>query len=374
MTGYEQVKASREVRGERVMDWVRYLAHKMPIWGSVSSLKHLSTEDCRPKRVVTLGKNGFIATYLTRYLEKQGMPFEAVAKERVDLIHPSSVGKLNEIIRETDTVVIIAVLSPDKGRDYRTQMNNLRMAENLCELFERRPCAHVIYLSSDAVYDAHKIPLDEDSTREPVELYALMHTAREMMLESVLKAKKIPFCILRPVNIYGLGDPHHSYGPNRFILEAFTEHKITIFGKGEERRCYLYIEDVVRLITLCIEKQSVGAMNLVCPGTITFMNLAKMVQMACPFKVDLEFKPRKVLTVHRPYRLMQVFRFIQNLGRPIGPIVHRPYVCTQLLRAFPDFRFTPVREAIQTYVHRYKDNLENNREAWLPHERSGVLP
>ncbi|NCA21532.1 MAG: hypothetical protein EBS86_10400, partial [Crocinitomicaceae bacterium] len=44
-------------------------------------------------------------------------------------------------------------------------------------------CFGWLNLSSDAVYDAQKIPLDEDSTREPTDLYALSHIAREMMLE-----------------------------------------------------------------------------------------------------------------------------------------------------------------------------------------------
>lgn len=312
----------------------------------------------RPERVVLLGKRGFIPTHLRRDLAERGISFEALGRGEIDLAHPAAAAKLGDVVRDTDTVVIASALTPDKGRNFRTLMENLRMAETLCELFEMRQCAHVIYLSSDAVYDAHKIPLDEDSSREPVDLYGLMHTAREMMLESVLKAKGVPYCVLRPVNIYGFGDTHDSYGPNRFVREAFAQRKITLFGKGEERRCHLYIEDAVRLIALCIERRTAGNLNLAPPGTITFLKLAETIQVACPFPVELDFKPRTVRTIHRPYKVTQVFRFLYNLGRPIGPIVHRPYVVTKLRRTFPDFRFTPIREAIHRYVDLYRRNPE----------------
>ncbi len=312
----------------------------------------------RPERVVLLGKRGFIATHLSRHLEERGIPFKAVGKDEVDLTHPAAAAKLNDVIRETDAVVIASALTPDKGRNFRTLMENLRMAETLCELFEEKTCAHVIYLSSDAVYDARHIPLDEDSSREPMDLHALMHTAREMMLGAVLSARQVPYCILRPVNIYGFGDTHNSYGPNRFIREAFGDRKITIFGKGEERRCHLYIADAVRLIGLCVEKRSTGTFNLAPPRTTPFMRAAEMIRLACPFPVDIEFKPRTVATISRPYKVTQVFRFIYNLGRPIGPIVHRPYVVTKLRRAFPEFRFTPTREAIEEYVRQYRKSVE----------------
>lgn len=318
-------------------------------------LKHLSAPDTRPSRVLIVGRSGFLASYLIARLEKSGVPAVAVGRPEIDLTASSSVEALSGLVQADDTVVMLSALTPDKGRDFRTLMKNLRMAEHLCEVFERRPCAHVIYLSSDAVYDAHKTPLDEDSSREPVDLYALMHTAREMMLGSVLDAKAIPRCVLRPVNVYGLGDTHNSYGPNRFIRQAFRDRKIVLFGQGEERRNHLFVEDAAKLIELCIRRRSAGELNLLAPGTVSFMKVAELVRAACGFDVEFEFKPRAVSPIHRPYKITQVFRFIYNLGRPIGPIVHRPYIASRLHRAFPNFEFTPLEVALTEYVRQYAE-------------------
>jgi nucleoside-diphosphate-sugar epimerase len=289
-------------------------------------------------------------------LRQISVPTEAFGRPELDLTDPSSVGTFTRLLRPTDTLVITSALTPDKGRDFRTLMTNLRMMEHVCEALDQRPCEHVIYLSSDAVYDAHKTPLDEDSSREPVDLYACMHTQREMMLESVLSAKRIPYCILRPVNIYGFGDTHNSYGPNRFVRQAFEAGKIALFGKGEERRNHLFIEDAARIISKCAQRRSVGTLNLFAPGVVSFMQVATLVRSVCNFNVEFDFRPRVISTVHRPYKATQVFRFIYNLGRQIGPVVHRPYSAAQFSKAFPDFQFTLMREAITRYVRLYEQD------------------
>jgi UDP-glucose 4-epimerase len=287
-----------------------------------------TTEGVRPKRVLVLGKHGFIASHLIRHLEASGFTVEGVGKDAVDLVHPDSVAALERRLDTTDVVVIASALTPDKGRDVRTLTKNLAMAEHLCQVFDRRPCAHVVYLSSDAVYDARRLPVNEDSSREPADLYALMHTSREMMLGSVLAARQVPFCILRPVAVYGHGDTHDSYGPNRFLRQAFEGGKISLFGEGEERRCHLYIEDAVRLIARSIEARTVGALNLAPPEAVTFREVAETIRTACPFAVELELKPRS------------------------APGTDRPYAIDKLRHAFPESRFISLPEGIERTVRR----------------------
>ena len=60
--------------------------------------------------------------------------------------------------------------------------------------------------------------------------------------------------------------------------------------------------------------------------------------------------PRTVPVIHRPYKPTQLFRFIYNLGRPIGQVVHRTFVNTAVFKAFPEFRFTPLDEGIARFL------------------------
>ena len=95
---------------------------------------------------------------------------------------------------------------------------------------------------------------------DPENVFGAMHFAREQMLKSVVKA---PFVALRSTLLYGDGDPHNSYGPNRMRRMAREKGEITLFGKGEETRDHLYIKDLVELIVRSAEERIEGILNLV---------------------------------------------------------------------------------------------------------------
>ena len=288
--------------------------------------------------------------HLQRALHAAEIPFVALASTDIDLTKPGSGGQLEARIRPDDAVVMLSTLTPDKGRDVETLMLNLRMGEHVCSALSKVSCAHFVYLSSDAVYDAHQIPLDEDSTREPIDLYALTHTAREMMLTSVLESKGTPFCILRPTNIYGPGDTHFNYGPNRFVRTALRDGVIALFGNGEERRSQVYIADAVDIITRVLRHRSRGKLNIANRPAVTFRDIADFVVKHSGKAVQVEHFARTVPLVHRPYKPTQIARFIYNLGRPIGPIVHRTFAVSAVTDAFPDLTSTPIKLGLELFI------------------------
>jgi UDP-glucose 4-epimerase len=318
-------------------------------------LTHLQPRTLSPKRVVILGARGFLSLHLQHALKEGGIPFVALASSETDLTKPESVGQLEAQIQPDDAVVMLSTLTPDKGRDVGTLMLNLRMGEHVCSAMRRTGCAHFVYLSSDAVYDAHQIPLDEDSTREPMDLYALTHTAREMMLTSVLDKKETPFCILRPTNIYGPGDTHFNYGPNRFVRTALKDGVITLFGNGEERRSQVYVEDAVGIIMRVLRHRSRGTLNIANRPAVTFRQIADLIIGLSGRSVRVEHVERTVPVVHRPYKPTQIARFIYNLGRPIGPIIHRTFAVSAIAEAFPDISSTPIEQGLERFVSAEKN-------------------
>ena len=67
----------------------------------------------------------------------------------------------------------------------------------------------------------------EASAVEPADFYALAKYAGERVLANVCGAAKIPLVIVRPTGVYGPGDTHNSYGPNRFISQIMNDGKLT---------------------------------------------------------------------------------------------------------------------------------------------------
>jgi UDP-glucose 4-epimerase len=319
-------------------------------------LTHGMNNPSRPNRVVVLGARGFISRHLQDWCVQTKVPVLAVHSKIVDLSRNESSTKLAKLLHHDDAVVMTSALTPDKGRDRDSFMNNLHMAETVCLALAKTPCSYFVYLSSDAVYDADKIPLDEDSTREPIDLYALSHTAREMMLCQEMEKARIPACVLRLTNIYGPGDTHNAYGPNRFVRSALRDGRIELFGRGEERRSHVFINDVVKLIGLVLASRSSGTLNVAVRKAASFDDIAQIIVRLAAKPIRIDYVPRRVPTVHRPYKPTQVFRFLYNLGRPIGPVVHRTFVNSAVFDAFPGFRFTPLEDGLAAFIDAERRN------------------
>lgn len=323
-------------------------------------LKHLNQVKIKPSRVVVLGASGFISKHLQNWCINNGIDNLAISSTDIDLTVTYNADRLASLLLPGDSVVMASMVTPEKGQDYLTTMANLRMTETVCTALNLKQCAHFVYLSSDAVYDAQKIPLDEDSAREPTDLYALSHIAREMMLEKEFFKLKIPFCFLRLTAVYGPGDTHNAYGPNRFVRMALSEGRIILYGNGEERRSFIFINDLIKIMGLVLSHSSIGTINIAIQPAISFKEIAQQIANLLSQSVIFKYETRTVPIIHRPYKPTQIFRFLYNMGRPIGQIVHRTFVNSALFEAFPNFTFTPLRQGLSSFIDMEKNINSSN--------------
>lgn len=263
-------------------------------------LTHLNSSPVAPSRVVILGAHGFIARALGAKLASSQIPVLAISSKHINLTLPAA-ETLAAQLQPTDAIVMTAGLTPDKGRDTATLIKNLRMAEQVSNALALQPCAHLIYFSSDAVYDWCQSEITETTPAAPGDLYGVMHLAREMALAQAAAKHRIPFCILRPCAIYGVGDTHNSYGPNRFLRTALSEGKIELFGTGEETRDHICIDDVIELTIRVLNHRSSGTLNLVSGQPMTFAQLAARICHLLGGDITMESLPRSGQVTHRRF-------------------------------------------------------------------------
>ncbi len=285
-------------------------------------LTHLQPSSAAPGRVVILGAGGFVARALATRLTASGIPVVAVPSRQIDLAAAEAGPALAALLQAGDAVVMTSALTPDKGRDAATLMKNLRMAESVAAALAARPCAQLVYLSSDAVYDWRHPLVAETTAPSPTDLYSTMHLAREQLLGAATVAAKVPFCILRPCAVYGPGDTHNGYGPNRFARTALAEGKIKLFGGGEEMRDHVFIDDLTAVIELTLRHRSTGTLNVVSGRSTSFAEVAAQIAARCPKPVAIEPQPRG------------------------GPVTHRHFDPSALLRAFPQHRPTDLASGL----------------------------
>lgn len=275
----------------------------------------------KPKRVVVLGGSGFIGKTLAGDLSREEIDTLVLSSAQIDLCDASAEEKLGKILRKEDALVVASAVTPDKGRDARTQMKNLTMGLALCDALEKTACAQVLYLSSDAVYENAASFVNEDTPPSPGSFYGLTHLGREQMLADALKKSDVPFLILRPSAIYGADDTHNSYGPNRFFRSA-ASGKIALFGGGEEKRDHVYVRDLSRLMRECLFRKSRGLLNVATGRSVSFREVAEKIRAFFGGAVSIETSSR------------------------VNPVTHRHYDITTCLRSLPDFRYTNLEEGL----------------------------
>jgi nucleoside-diphosphate-sugar epimerase len=278
-------------------------------------LDHRYASPKPPKRTVVLGSGGFIGGAILHKLAQAGWPAVGLGRKNLDLLADGAAGKLAALLKSDDALVVVSARAPVKNP--AMLLDNIRMMAAVCEALAKQPVSHLIYISSDAVYADGPLPLSETSPAAPTSLHGAMHLAREQMIG--FAADKTPLAILRPTLVYGAGDPHNGYGPNRFRRQANRGETIVLFGEGEEERDHVDVDDIAEITHLVLNHRSSGILNIATGSVASFRALAENAVALSPRKVEIKGSPRSGPMPHNGYR---------------------PFDPAATFKAFPGFRYT----------------------------------
>ena len=288
-------------------------------------LSHAHEKPVAPQRAVVIGAGGFVGSAILKEIRKANIPALGITRKEADLLSSGGADALKALLRPGDAIVFVSAIAPAKNA--AQVMTNLKMAEAAIAVFAAVPPAHLVYISSDAVYADDDTPVTERSPVAPSTTHGLMHAARELLLRSEYKG---PLAILRPTLIYGAGDPHSGYGPNRFRKLAAKGEPIALFGEGEEKRDHVAVGDVARLALRILQHGSSGVLNAVTGTSTSFHDIARIVaaQFTPPARIELVPRPGP-----RPH------------------LLHRFFDITDCYKSFPDFHYEPLESCLKR-VHR----------------------
>ena len=260
------------------------------------------------RRVVVTGASGFIGSHVVSQAESRGLEVVGVSSRDLDLMAPESFGILASLLRAGDTVVHSAAIAP--ARNAAEAAANLTMTNNLVRAAEGLELGQLVVVSSDAVYGSTSGVVTEQTVCTPDSIHGVMSLGRELACAEI---RTDVFTIVRPAPVYGMGDTHNSYGPNRFVRQALGDGQITVFGNGEAGRDHVDISDVADVILRSITQSERGVINVASGQMRTFTQVAELVRSVAPSRAT-----------------------VASVGLEANP-TFRSFDLSGLIRRFPDY-------------------------------------
>lgn len=270
--------------------------------------------------MVVIGAGGFVGGAIVERLRRDGVGVEGLTRKDVDLLASDAAERLAARLQDGDSVVAAAAIAPCKTPEMLK--DNVVLATAIVRALARVTPAQVVNISSDAVFADEPVPLSETSPKAPGSYHGVMHLAREIIFTTEVKA---PLAILRPTLIYGAKDPHNGYGPNQFRRKANRGEAIILFGKGEERRDHVAVDDVAEIVARVLAHRSRGSLN-VASGTVTsFRDVAELATRLSGKRIEINGSERRGPMPHNGYR---------------------PFDVSATYVAFPDFKYQALADGM----------------------------
>ena len=125
--------------------------------------------------------------------------------------------------------------------------SNLEGFVNILECCRHSSIDHLIFASSSSVYGMNsKQPFSEnDTTDNPISLYAATKKSNEVMAHSYSYLFNIPISGLRFFTVYGpYGRPDMAY--YKFTKAIDSGEAINVYNNGDMERDFTYIDDIIR--------------------------------------------------------------------------------------------------------------------------------
>jgi len=192
----------------------------------------------------------------------------------------------------------LSVFSP-----YEITKNNYLASISVFSAAINEKVKRIIFCSSMARYGDLKTPFTEDMKPKPVDPYAISKVAAEEVLANLCELNNVEWVIAVPHNIIG---PRQKYDdPFRNVVSIMLNRMLQdkppiIYGDGEQKRCFSYIDDVI----FCLEKLALDdSINkeIINIGpdeeTVTLNELAKLVNNEIRFNgesVHVRARPKEV--------------------------------------------------------------------------------
>ena len=185
---------------------------------------------------------------------------------------------------------------------------NLQIQNNVIDSAYRNDCKKLLFLGSSCIYP--KLcpqPIKEEylltGPLEPTnDAYALAKIAGIKMCQAYRKQYGFDAISAMPTNLYGPGDNYHPENSHVIpaLIRRFHEakvagaEKVTIWGTGNARREFLYVDDMAEACVFLLENYSdFEHVNVGYGSDISIIDTARLIARAVGFEGRIDTDPTK---------------------------------------------------------------------------------
>ena len=258
-------------------------------------------------KFIVTGGAGFIGNNIVKQLLKQGhtpIAIDSLYRGNIDNISLLDVefhkvdirdfDQLRNILKNSDGIFHEAALT-DVQESFTKQQEyidvNVKGTENIFRIAKEFGLK-IVYASSSSVYgNPKKIPIVENSERNPINPYGKTKLDDEFLAEKYSK-ENISIIGLRYFNVYGKGQTGSYAGViTKFIDKLKQKKSPIIFGSGTQLRDFIFVEDVA-LANIVAMQSNVknGFFNIGTGVTTSIQQLAKIMIEISGLKLEIQYE------------------------------------------------------------------------------------
>ena len=281
------------------------------------------------KKIIILGSNGFIGTNLTRSFSlNPSYEVRGYSSKVCDLLSPKSIENALSGISSDDAIIMASSITRFKENTYNSMMKNIAMAENIGAFVERHRAGYFIFLSTVDVYGFIEGKISEELLPQPRDHYAVSKFSSEFILKNYCFKGNVPLLILRLSGVYGPGD--HDKSTINYIIESISaKQRGAIWGDGKDKRDFVYVDDIYRVINMAIDKKTEMTLNIATGRSYSINEIFEIIKCYYRGKFVVEYKPRE---------------------KPTERVKYMVYDISLFKKTFPDFKFIDLKEGISLYL------------------------
>lgn len=216
---------------------------------------------------------------------------------QLDLSNPDSISQLHEINSDAQVFYHMAARAGVRQSfldPYSYVLDNTVATTNVANYCKLTEISSLILASTSSIYGDSGESLmreNKDERIQPPSVYASTKLSGEILAKTILDESNTKVLIPRFFTVYGpYGRPDMSI--LRFIHWIINKEEVQVFGDGEQRRSFTYVDDVVSALVKVMSHTSSDTFNIGSNNTVTLNRVIELIEKSTGINSNVVNKER----------------------------------------------------------------------------------